>query len=210
MADTDTRNGRHVLITSVQNNAVDVIAAKIAQLNSSHIRPVRFVSEKIIADTNRFVQYDLANLLERFHLTHAEQLEEDEIEKFAQFADCRQRLREFVLTGTDPDVMRAEHSELLMLERNTSKLIKQLVDIFIRVYKPNVFLCTVASALNITAPEGLLSDCYERWASVLLDEALMLPEAVLITMLSRFQNSCSTLNGDSKQLPPSSTAPMSG
>ncbi|RCN39765.1 hypothetical protein ANCCAN_14287 [Ancylostoma caninum] len=202
MADTDARNGRHVLVTSVQNNAVDVIAAKIAQLNSSHIRPVRFVSEKIIADTNRFVRYDLANLLERFHLTHAEQLEEDEIEKFAQFADCRQRLREFVLTGTDPKVMRAEHSELLMLERNTSKLIKQLVDIFIRVYKPNVFLCTVASALNITAPEGLLSDCYERWASVLLDEASMLPEAVLITMLSRFQNSCFTLIGDSKQLPP--------
>ncbi|EPB66043.1 integrase core domain protein [Ancylostoma ceylanicum] len=202
MTETDAKAGRHILVTSVQNNAVDVIAAKIAQLNSPHIRPVRFVSEKVIADTNRFVQYDLATLLERLHLTHADQLEEDEIEKFTEFADNRQQLREFVLTGTDPDIMKAEHSELLMLERNTSKHVKQLVEIFLRVYNPNVFLCTVASALNITAPKGLLSDCYDRWASVLLDEASMLPEAVLITLLSRFQNSCFTLIGDSKQLPP--------
>ncbi|KIH68583.1 hypothetical protein ANCDUO_01070 [Ancylostoma duodenale] len=133
MTETAARQERQILVTSVQNNAVDVIAAKIAQLNSPHIRPVRFVSEKVIADTNRFVQYDLANLLETLHLTHADQLEEDEIEKFTHFAESRQQLREFVLTGTEPEVMRAEHSELLMLERNVSKRIKGLVEIFIRV-----------------------------------------------------------------------------
>ncbi|KAL6735774.1 hypothetical protein Aduo_006182 [Ancylostoma duodenale] len=39
----------------LQNNAVDVIAAKIPQLGSPHIRPARFVSKKVIADIKRFV-----------------------------------------------------------------------------------------------------------------------------------------------------------
>ncbi|KAL6731241.1 hypothetical protein Aduo_002128 [Ancylostoma duodenale] len=47
-----------------------------------------------------------------------------------------------------------------------------------------------------------LSDCFDRWASVLLDEASMLLETVVVTLLSCFQNACFIITDDSKQLPP--------
>ncbi|EPB65384.1 hypothetical protein ANCCEY_15553 [Ancylostoma ceylanicum] len=71
-----------------------------------------------------------------------------------------------------------------------------------RCYKPNVFLATVSSALNLTVTKGLWRKTSKQWDTILVDEASMVPEATIVTMLSRFGDGCFTLIGDSKQLPP--------
>ncbi|VDO93652.1 unnamed protein product [Heligmosomoides polygyrus] len=178
MAREASGEGRCVLIASIQNSAVDVIAEKIAQTGSRHVRPVRYISERVVRDTSRFARFDLANLMEKLHETHGDQ--------------------EFAFSGTDNNLIREEHKELLYVERTVSKRLKKLVEIFFRVYAPNIILCTVASALNLTSELGL----FKSWDTVILDEASMLPEAVLVTLLQRFDKACFTLIGDSKQLPP--------
>lgn len=202
MAREASGEGRCVLIASIQNSAVDVIAEKIAQTGSRHVRPVRYISERVVRDTSRFARFDLANLMEKLHETHGDQLDEEETDLFKEFAVARQYLREFAFSGTDNNLIREEHKELLYVERTVSKRLKKLVEIFFRVYAPNIILCTVASALNLTSELGLFKAIYKSWDTVILDEASMLPEAVLVTLLQRFDKACFTLIGDSKQLPP--------
>ncbi|EPB69860.1 hypothetical protein ANCCEY_11059 [Ancylostoma ceylanicum] len=202
MAEVAALNKDFTMIIAVQNSAVDVIGGKIWEMKSPHIRPVRYVSERVIRDTNRFTLYDMATLMEKFHETHRDMLGGAELMLFQEFATSRQRLREFVFTGTDPETVRAQHKELLLLERGAAKKTKKLVQTFLNLYEPNVLLCTVTSALNLTSPIGLFSSLYDRWTTVLVDEASMLPEATLVALLARYKNARFTLVGDSKQLPP--------
>ncbi|RCN26969.1 hypothetical protein ANCCAN_27303, partial [Ancylostoma caninum] len=202
MAEEAAANEELIMIIAVQNSAVDVIGAKIWEMKSPHIRPVRYVSERVIRDTNRFTLYDMATLMEKFHETHQDLLGSEERMLFQEFATSRQRLREFAFTGTDPETVRVEHKELLLLERCAAKRIKKLVQIFLRLYEPNVLLCTVASALNMATPVGLFSSLHDRWTTILVDEASMLPEATLVALLAQYKDARFTLVGDSKQLPP--------
>ncbi|KAL6742598.1 hypothetical protein Aduo_015736 [Ancylostoma duodenale] len=202
MAEEAAANKEFIMIIAVQNSAVDVIGAKIWEMKSPHIRPVRYVSERVIRDTNRFTLYDMATLMENFHETHQDLPGSEERMLFQEFATSRQRLREFAFTGTDPETVRAEHKELLLLERCAAKRIKKLVQIFLRLYEPNVLLCTVASALNMATPVGLFSSLHDRWTTVLVDEASMLPEAILVALLAQYKDARFIHVGDSKQLPP--------
>ncbi|EYC12821.1 hypothetical protein Y032_0045g1108 [Ancylostoma ceylanicum] len=111
----------------------------------------------------------MATLMEKFHETHRDMLGGAELMLFQEFATGRQRLREFAFMGTDPETVRAEHKELLLLER-----------------------CAAKKAKNL----------YDRWTTVLVDGALMLPEATLMALLARYKNARFTLVGDSEQLPP--------
>ncbi|EPB73654.1 hypothetical protein ANCCEY_07267 [Ancylostoma ceylanicum] len=169
MTEVAALNKDHTMIIAVQNSAVGVIGGKIWGMKSPHIRPVRYVSERLIRDTNRFTLYDMATLMEKFHETHRDMLGGAELMLFQEFATGRQRLREFAFMGTDPETVRAEHKELLLLER-----------------------CAAKKAKNL----------YDRWTTVLVDGALMLPEATLMALLARYKNARFTLVGDSEQLPP--------
>ncbi|KAK5979680.1 hypothetical protein GCK32_009091 [Trichostrongylus colubriformis] len=191
-----------VLITSIHNSAVDVIAEKLARMDSKEVRPLRYVSERVLADTSRMARYDLANLMEQLADTSADQLTEEELQLFRDFAASREYLRQFAFTGTGSEEMRVEHKELLLVESTIARRLKRLIDIFLRVYNPNVILCTISSALNTTQPKGLFVNIYGSWDTAIVDEASMLPEAVTVALLARFQNAAFTLIGDSKQLPP--------
>ncbi|RCN26845.1 hypothetical protein ANCCAN_27427 [Ancylostoma caninum] len=202
MAKEAAEQDKQVLLSTVQNSALDVIAAKMMQLSSERVRPVRFVADRLAHDLERTCEIDLPHLLENFHLTHADQLSEEEVDKFEKFAAARAELRRFAFSGTDPLTMSAEHKSLLVLDYGVSKRIYKLIRIFMRCYKPNVFLATVSSALNLTMRKGLWRKASKQWDTILVDEASMVPEATIVTMLSRFGDACFTLIGDSKQLPP--------
>ncbi|VDP03840.1 unnamed protein product [Heligmosomoides polygyrus] len=182
MAREASGEGRWVLIASIQNSAVDAISEKIAQTGSRHVRPVRYISERVVRHTFRFPRFDLANLMERLHETHGDQLDEEETDLFKEFAVARQYLKEFAFSCTDNNFIREEHQELLYVERTVSKRLKKLVEIFFRVYATNIILCTVASALNLTSELGLFKAIYKSWDTVILYEASMLHEAVLTTI----------------------------
>ncbi|KAK5979056.1 hypothetical protein GCK32_001620 [Trichostrongylus colubriformis] len=101
-----------ILITSIQNSAVDVISEKLAQMDSKDVRPLRYVSERVLADTSRITRYDLANLMEQPADQSADQLTEEELQLFHDSAASREYLRQFAFTGTGIEAVRVEHKEL--------------------------------------------------------------------------------------------------
>ncbi|WKY12541.1 hypothetical protein Q1695_003823 [Nippostrongylus brasiliensis] len=202
MAEGAVEKGKIVLIAAVQNSALDVICAKLAELKSDHMRPVRYLNETLARDAVRHGPFDMGTLMEQFHETHADHLSKKDFEQFQRFAQHRQMLREFVFHGEERNMVTSDHKKLLLLERQASKAVKVLTKTFLRAYQPNVFICTIASALNLTTKGGLWRKPSRTWTTVLLDEASMIPAATLITLFSRFQTARYTLVGDSNQLPP--------
>ncbi|KAK6031061.1 hypothetical protein OSTOST_02790 [Ostertagia ostertagi] len=202
MAIEAVQRGKVVLIAAVQNTALDVICAKLAQMETPGVRPVRYVSETLARDAIRSGPYDLASLMEHMPQTHAETMDDYEKNAFSAFADPRRRLREFIFTGVERNLMASEHKTLLFLEQANSERIKTLTTRFLKIYEPNIFLCTISSAINLTTKNGLWRRPSRKWSTVLLDEASMIPEATLIGLFSRFPDATYTLVGDSNQLPP--------
>ncbi|VDO44967.1 unnamed protein product, partial [Heligmosomoides polygyrus] len=166
------------------------------------MRPVRYVSEVLAQDAFHSGPHDMATLMENLHSTHKDSMSEKDLDAFTNFAKHRNALREFMFTGVEKDVATREHKKLLFLEYHASQRIKILTRTFLKIYNPNVFLCTISSAINLTVKNGLWRRPSRQWSSVLLDEASMIPEATLIALCSRFQQARYTLVGDSKQLPP--------
>ncbi|VDO34918.1 unnamed protein product [Heligmosomoides polygyrus] len=202
MAEEVVKRGKTVLVAAVQNSALDVICAKIAELRSDSIRPVRYVSELLSQDAAHNEPFNMATLMENLPSTHGEVMSKNDLAMFEEFAEHRNALRKFVFTGEERGVATREHKRLLFPERYASTRIKKLNRAFIRIYKPNVFLCTISSAINLTIRKSLWRRPSREWSAVLLDEASMIPDATFIALLSRFQYACYTLVGDSKQLPP--------
>ncbi|KAK6028160.1 hypothetical protein OSTOST_05795 [Ostertagia ostertagi] len=158
VAEESAKQQQIILVTAVQNSALDVIGAKIADLQSEHIRAVRYVSEILAQGTLQQSPFALHTLMENFHSTHRHLLDDKDYKRFKRFSDERQQLREFMFSNTQINVVNKEHKRLLFLEERTS-------------WDPQ-------------------------------DEASMVPEATLMTLISRFPEARITLIGDSKQLPP--------
>ncbi|WKY06655.1 hypothetical protein Q1695_006667 [Nippostrongylus brasiliensis] len=94
MAEGAVEKGKIVLIAAVQNSALDVICAKLAELKSDHMRPVRYLNETLARDAVRHGPFDMGTLMEQFHETHADHLSKKDLEQFQRFAQHRQMLRE--------------------------------------------------------------------------------------------------------------------
>ncbi|VDP51053.1 unnamed protein product [Heligmosomoides polygyrus] len=186
MAEEAVKKGQTVMIAAVQNSALDVICAKIAELGSEHMRPVRYVSELVAQDAYHSGPHVMATLMENLHSTHKDSMSEKDLDAFTNFAKHRNALREFMFTGVEKDVATREHKKLLFLEYHASQRTKILTRTFLKIYNPNVFLCTISSAINLTVKNGLWRRPSLQWSSVLLDEASMIPEATLIALCSRF------------------------
>ncbi|RCN47029.1 hypothetical protein ANCCAN_06960 [Ancylostoma caninum] len=202
MAKEAVEKGQTILVAVVQNSALDVIGAKIAQLQSKHIKAVRYVNEILAQDATTSSPFALHTLMENFHITHRHLLTDSLYRKFERFSEGRRQMREFMFTGVQGHVVTSEHKKLMFLEERTSSDVKVLIRYFLKLYKPNIYLCTISAALNLTLKKGNWRIIGNSWKSILLDEASMIPEAALMTLMSRFQGARVTLIGDSKQLPP--------
>ncbi|KAK6015679.1 hypothetical protein OSTOST_18869, partial [Ostertagia ostertagi] len=178
----------------VRNIALDVIGAKIAELQSKHIRAVRYVSEILAQGTLQQSPFALHTLMENFHSTHRHLLDDDHYKRFKRFSDERRQLREFMFSNTQTKVVDEEYKKLMQ----RSWGLKVLTSKFIKLYKPNVYLCTVSTALNLTRKKGLWYTIGTPWYRFILDEASMVPEATPMTLISRFPEARITLIGDSK------------
>ncbi|KHJ97949.1 hypothetical protein OESDEN_02067 [Oesophagostomum dentatum] len=202
MAKEAVQKPQKILTAAVQNSALDVIGHKITQLQCDEIRPIRYVNEFIARDPQANPPFALQTLLENFHITHRHLLSDKLYKRFERFSDSSRQMREFLFTGTQRHVVTSEHKRLLFLEERSSSEVKILINYFLKLYKPNVYLCTISSALNLTMKKGTWRRTGNSWNAILLDEASMVPEAALMTLMSRFQHARVTLIGDSKQLPP--------
>ncbi|XGW11074.1 hypothetical protein V3C99_012517, partial [Haemonchus contortus] len=202
MAVEAVKKGKTVLIAAVQNSALDVICSKLAQMDTPDMHPVRYVNEMLARDTLRTGPYDIAAIMERLPVTHSDRMGPSTAAMFRAFADKRRRLREFLFTGVEQNLMASEHKTLLFLEEANSERVKALTSKFLKIYQPNILICTIASAINLTTKKGLWRRPSRKWDTVLLDEASMIPEATLIGLFSRFPDATYTLIGDTKQLPP--------
>ncbi|KAK6011257.1 hypothetical protein OSTOST_23669 [Ostertagia ostertagi] len=103
MAEESAKQQQIILVTAVQNSALDVIGAKIADLQSEHIRAVRYVSEILAQDDKDY-------------------------KRFKRFSEQRQQLREFMFSNTQINVVNKEHKRLLFLEERTSWDLKVLTN----------------------------------------------------------------------------------
>ncbi|KAK6031461.1 hypothetical protein OSTOST_02387 [Ostertagia ostertagi] len=124
------QRGKVVLIAAVQNTALDVICAKLAQMDTPDVRPVRYVSETLARDAIRSGLYDLASLMEHMPQIHAEKMDDYEKNAFSASADPRRRLRESIFSGVERTLMASEHKTLLSLEQANSERIKTLMTRF--------------------------------------------------------------------------------
>ncbi|KAK6031460.1 hypothetical protein OSTOST_02386 [Ostertagia ostertagi] len=129
MAIEAVQRGKVVLIAAVQNTA-DVICAKLAQMETPDVRPVRYVSETLARDAIRSGLYDLASLMEHMPQTHAEKMDDYEKNAFSASADPRRRLRESIFSGVERTLMASEHKTLLPLEQANSERIRTLMTRF--------------------------------------------------------------------------------
>ncbi|PIO75794.1 hypothetical protein TELCIR_02152 [Teladorsagia circumcincta] len=171
-------------------------------METQGIRPVRYVSETLARDAIRSGPYDLACLMEHMPETHADMMDDRDMRAFTFFADRRRRLLEFVLTSVERNLIASEHQMLLFLEQANSERIKTLTTRLLKIYEPNVFICTISLAINLTIKNGLWRRPLRKWSTVFLEEASMIREATLIGLFSRFPDAIYTLVGDSNQLPP--------
>ncbi|VDO31178.1 unnamed protein product [Haemonchus placei] len=171
-------------------------------MQSQHIRAVRYISEAVAQNIKHESAFALQSLMEKFHVTHGHLMLQALYEAFKQFSDDRRQLRNFMFSGTAANIVSTEHKKLLFLEERTSWKLKVLTRKFIKSYRPNVYLCTVSTALNLRRKKGLWRRIGNSWHIFILDEASMVPAATLMALISRFPNALVTLIGDSKQLPP--------
>ncbi|KAL6723109.1 hypothetical protein Aduo_018148 [Ancylostoma duodenale] len=111
-------------------------------------------------------------------------------------------MREFMFSGVRCHVVTTEHKRLPLLEQATSEEIHVLIRHFVKLYQPNVYLCTISAALYLTSKRGLWRRLGRTWKVAYLDESFMIPKAALMSMFSRFQRARFTLTGDSEQLSP--------
>ncbi|VDO30296.1 unnamed protein product [Haemonchus placei] len=153
MAVEAVKKGKTVLIAAVQKSALDVICSKLAQMDTPDIHPERYVNEMLARDTLRTGPYDIASFMERLPVTHSDHMGPTAAAMFRAFADKR-RLLEFLFTGVDQNLMASEHKTLLMFEEANSKRVKALTSKFLEIYLSNIFICTIASATNLTTKEG--------------------------------------------------------
>ncbi|RCN40314.1 hypothetical protein ANCCAN_13738 [Ancylostoma caninum] len=186
MAKEAVEKGQTILVAAVQNSALDVIGAKIAQLQSKQIKAVRYVNEILAQDATTSSPFALHTLMENFHITHRHLLTDSLYRKFERFSEGRRQMREFMFTGVQGHVVTSEHKKLMFLEERTSSDVKVLIRYFLKLYKPNIYLCTISASQNLTLKKGNWRIKRNSWKSILLDEASMIPEAALMTLMSRF------------------------
>ncbi|KAK5982261.1 hypothetical protein GCK32_022684, partial [Trichostrongylus colubriformis] len=98
MAEESAKQNQVILVTAVQNSALDVIGAKIEELQSEHIRAVRYVSETAAQNIKYQSPFSLQSLMENFHETHGHLLSKALYKSFKRFADERRQLREFIFS----------------------------------------------------------------------------------------------------------------
>ncbi|KIH56249.1 hypothetical protein ANCDUO_13571 [Ancylostoma duodenale] len=68
MAKETAEEGKHVLLSPIQNSVLDVIAARMMQLTSENLRSVRFVADRFAQDPERSCEIDLPRLRENIYL----------------------------------------------------------------------------------------------------------------------------------------------
>uniref|UniRef100_A0A0N4X607 DUF2088 domain-containing protein n=1 Tax=Haemonchus placei TaxID=6290 RepID=A0A0N4X607_HAEPC len=172
MAVQAVKKGKKVLIVAVQNSALDVICSKLAQMDTPDIHPVRYVNGMLARDALRTGSYDIASIIERLPVMHSDRMGPSADAMFRVFTDKLRRLREFLFTSVEQCLMASEHNTLLFLEEANSERVKALTSEFLIIYLPNIFICAIASAINLTTKRGLWRRPSRRqWDTVFLDEA---------------------------------------
>ncbi|XGW28786.1 hypothetical protein V3C99_008519 [Haemonchus contortus] len=98
MAEESAKLDHIILVTAVQNSALDVIGAKIDEMQSQHIRAVRYISETVAQNIKHQSPFALQTLMENFHVTHGHLMPQPLYKAFKQFSDDRRRLRNFMFS----------------------------------------------------------------------------------------------------------------
>ncbi|KHJ94683.1 hypothetical protein OESDEN_05385 [Oesophagostomum dentatum] len=147
-------NPRAVYAVDTSNAVVQESAPNIDQQKDAQIKALIERNQVLAQDFQRSGECDLPYLVENFHINHPELVIGNE-ELFKTFKERREATRNMVFTGTDPDTVRYEHDHFSSHEGECSDIMYKLVRYFFRNYKPNVFLTTISTTLNLTAKKGI-------------------------------------------------------